>query len=103
MENHSPNRRWLDALEDEDLAFVKRFLLASGSLKEVAENYGVSYPTVRLRLDRVIQKVRILDDATAGDDHERQMRALAADGKFDTHTLKTLLRNYKEAQKNTPS
>lgn len=103
MENHSPNRRWLDALEDEDLAFVKRFLLASGSLKEVAENYGVSYPTVRLRLDRVIQKVRILDDATAGDDHERQMRALAADGKFDTHTLKTLLRSYKEAQKNTPS
>jgi hypothetical protein len=103
MENHSPNRRWLDALEDEDLAFVKRFLLASGSLKEVAENYGVSYPTVRLRLDRVIQKVRILDDATAGDDHERQMRALAADGKFDTHTLKTLLKSYKEAQKNTPS
>lgn len=103
MENHSPNRRWLDALEDEDLAFVKRFLLASGSLKEVAENYGVSYPTVRLRLDRVIQKVRILDDATAGDDHERQMRALAADGKFDTHTLKTLLRSYKEAKKNTPS
>jgi hypothetical protein len=103
MKNHSPSRRWLDALEDEDLAFVKRFLLASGSLKEVAENYGVSYPTVRLRLDRVIQKVRILDDATAGDDHERQMRALAADGKFDTHTLKTLLRSYKEAKKNTPS
>jgi hypothetical protein len=102
MENQSPNRKWLDALEDEDLAFVKRFLLASGSLKEVAENYGVSYPTVRLRLDRVIQKVRILDDATAGDDHERQMRALAADGKFDTHTLKALLKSYKDVKKTNP-
>ena len=45
--------RWLDALEDEDLSFIKRFVLASGSLKELASVYGISYPTVRLRLDRV--------------------------------------------------
>ncbi|MFR7651786.1 MAG: DUF2089 family protein, partial [Eggerthella lenta] len=31
-------------LDDEDVAFVKRFLLASGSLKEVARQYGVTYP-----------------------------------------------------------
>ena len=47
---------WMAELEDEDLAFIKKFLLASGSLKEVASLYGVSYPTVRLRLDRLIQK-----------------------------------------------
>ena len=34
--------------------FIKKFLLASGSLKEVAGLYGVTYPTVRLRLDRLI-------------------------------------------------
>ena len=28
--------RWIDYLEDEDLAFVKRFLLFSGSLKDLA-------------------------------------------------------------------
>ena len=27
---------WVAELEDEDLAFVKKFILASGSLKEVA-------------------------------------------------------------------
>ena len=45
---------WMAELEDEDLTFIKKFLLASGSLKEVASLYGVSYPTVRLRLDRLL-------------------------------------------------
>ena len=48
---------WMAGLEDEDVAFIKKFLLASGSLKEVAGLYGVTYPTVRLRLDRLIQKI----------------------------------------------
>ncbi|MDB6004355.1 MAG: hypothetical protein JWR15_1342 [Prosthecobacter sp.] len=99
MEEPPPNRRWLDLLEDEDINFLKRFLLASGSLKELAEGYKVSYPTVRLRLDRLIQKVHVYDDANAGDQHERQIRALAADGKLDTSTLKTLLSSYRKTQK----
>ena len=45
---------WMAALEDEDGTFIKKFILASGSLKEMAAQYGVSYPTVRLRLDRLI-------------------------------------------------
>lgn len=45
---------WMAGLEEEDVAFVRRFVLASGSLKEVAGGYGVTYPTVRLRLDRLI-------------------------------------------------
>jgi hypothetical protein len=34
------------------------FVLASGSLKEIAEKTGVSYPTVRSRLDKVIEVLR---------------------------------------------
>ena len=45
---------WMSELDTEDLEFTKKFLLSSGSLKEVAALYGVSYPTVRLRLDRLI-------------------------------------------------
>jgi len=33
---------WLDSLEEEDLAFVKRFILCSGSLKDLASAYQVS-------------------------------------------------------------
>ena len=56
---------WMAELDEEDVAFIRRFLLASGSLKEVAGEYGVSYPTVRLRLDRLIQKIRLGEDRAA--------------------------------------
>ena len=56
---------WVDDLEDEDLAFIKNFILASGSLKDIAGQYGVTYPTVRLRLDRLIDKIKLHDDKEA--------------------------------------
>ena len=56
---------WLASLDEEDVSFIKKFVLASGSLKEVAGIYGVTYPTVRLRLDRLIQKIRLGEQADA--------------------------------------
>ena len=53
---------WMTNLDDEDMTFTKNFIMASGSLKEMAKNYGVTYPTVRLRLDRLIQKIQISED-----------------------------------------
>ncbi len=38
--------------------FIELFVLANGSLKEIAERAGVSYPTVRSRLDKVIEALR---------------------------------------------
>ena len=32
------------------------------SLKELAKTYDISYPTVRLRLDRMINKVKLYSD-----------------------------------------
>ena len=54
--------QWLTELTDEDLQFIRRFVLASGSLKEVAKIYGVTYPTVRSRLDRVISQILSSDE-----------------------------------------
>ena len=34
----------MDFVSEEDLSFIKRFVLASGSLKKMAEMYGVTYP-----------------------------------------------------------
>ena len=48
----------LALLEAQELEFITRFVLASGSLKEVAKQYGVSYPTLRGRLDKLIEKLR---------------------------------------------
>ena len=95
------NSRWFDFLEEEDLAFIKRFILSSGSLKDLATAYGVTYPTLRLRLDRLIAKVTVLDDQRIEDDHERLLRALFAEGKLDPTTFKQLLQNYHQQTKGT--
>jgi hypothetical protein len=82
---------WVDALEEEDLSFIKRFVLASGSLKELAGLYGISYPTIRLRLDRLIEKVKLLDRQDITSPFERVLRVQHAEGKIDLQTLKLLL------------
>jgi len=48
----------LALLAEEDLDFVAQFVLASGSLKEMAQLHHVSYPTIRATLDRVIANLR---------------------------------------------
>src|SRR5688572_32724610 len=50
-------------LSREDLDVVTELVLRSGSLKDLAVAYGVSYPTIRARLDRVIER---LQQAKAG-------------------------------------
>lgn len=88
------DRRWIDYLTPEDVAFLKRFLLASGTLKELAQEYGISYPTVRLRLDRLIAKVHLIDDHRDDDPFELRLRALYADGGIDDRAFSTLLEAY---------
>ena len=87
-------------MAEEDLAFIKRFVLASGSLKDVASGYSVTYPTVRLRLDRLIAKLQIFDSQDIADDYERLLRAQFADGKMDATTFKLLLGTYQQQQQN---
>ena len=48
----------LGRLPVEHQRFIEMFLLASGNLKQIAEMTGVSYPTVRSRLDKVIGVLR---------------------------------------------
>jgi hypothetical protein len=87
--------RWFDFLTDEDLVFIKRLVLASGSLKELAATYNISYPTVRLRLDRLIAKIQVTDNQDIRSDFERLLRAQHAEGRIDADTLKTLLAAYR--------
>lgn len=89
---------WMAGLEEEDVAFIKRFILASGSLKEMAGQYGVTYPTVRLRLDRLIQKIRLTED-TAADPYIATIKRLAMNEKLDLDTAKVLIAEYKKTRK----
>ena len=88
---------WMSNLEEEDVAFIKKFILASGSLKEVAAQYGVTYPTVRLRLDRLIQKIRIGEDVAA-DPYIATIKWLAVNERLDFDTAKLLIQEYKKTR-----
>jgi hypothetical protein len=94
--DHRDAGLWLRQLDLEDLAFLKRFVLAGGSQKELAQAYGVSYPTIRLRLTRLIEKIRVLDSQEIASEFERVLRAQFADGKIDMTTLTTLLVAHRE-------
>jgi hypothetical protein len=50
----------LSRLEPGDQDFILNLLKAGGSLKALATHYGISYPTVRNRLDAVIEEVNLL-------------------------------------------
>jgi len=89
---------WMLNLEDEDVAFIKNFLLASGSLKEIAKQYDVTYPTVRLRLDRLIQKIN-LTESTNNEPYIALIKRLAINEKIDLDTVKILISEYKKIKK----
>ena len=90
--------QWLLALEPEDIAFLKNFVLKSGSLKEIARLYGVSYPTVRLRLDRLIQKIE-LSDHQEEEPFPAFIKGLAVDSRIDLETAKLIIEKYQKVRK----
>ncbi|MBU3171829.1 DUF2089 family protein [Clostridium estertheticum] len=88
---------WILALEQEDATFFKNFVLLSGSLKEIARLYEVSYPTVRLRLDKLIQKIELYQKKEE-QPFQSFIKGLAVDSKIDLQTAKIIIEKYKESQ-----
>lgn len=46
-----------DYLNSEQLYFTETFIRCRGSIKEVEKELGISYPTVRAKLDEVIESL----------------------------------------------
>ncbi|GMW02954.1 MAG: hypothetical protein AMXMBFR84_40900 [Candidatus Hydrogenedentota bacterium] len=98
-----PSDLWIQSLTEEERQFLKRFLLASGSLKSLAEDYGVSYPTLRSRLDRLIAKVKHLDTPGDVDPFGRLLEVLIAEGVLLATTARTLEQAHKRSLMETRS
>lgn len=92
MNNTIPD--WIKGLSDEDFQFIKRMLLASGSLKDVARQYGISYPTVRIRLNRLIEKVQVLDSQQPKTKFHQKIQLLVVEGKLDVATARMLIKTH---------
>ena len=50
-------------LEREQLAFLESFLRSRGNLKEMERELGISYPTVRSRLEALLRALGLADGA----------------------------------------
>ena len=87
--------QWILSLEQEDATFLNNFVLKSGSLKEIARLYDVSYPTVRLRLDKLIQKIE-LSDHKEEEPFSTFIKGLAVDSRIDLETAKIIIEKYKQ-------
>src|SRR3954468_22936753 len=86
-------------LGDDDLEFVQRLVLASGSLKEVAADYGVSYPTIRGRLDKLIDRLRALVAGRPPDPMADLLADLIARGEIGAAAARSVLNLHRKLLK----
>ena len=86
---------WILSLAEEDLKFVKNFVMNSGSLKEIAKIYEVSYPTVRIKLDRLIQKIQ-LNDAADNEEFVKFIKQLTIDDRINLEEAKLIIDKYRK-------
>ncbi len=85
---------WILSLNLEDVEFIKKFIISSGSLKEVAKDYKVSYPTVRIRVDRIIQKIE-MNTQLENEPLISYIKQLAIEDRISVDDAKKLIDKYK--------
>jgi hypothetical protein len=90
---------WTRILNEEDWQFLKRFVLASGSLKDLAAEYDISYPTVRGRLDRLLEKIRAADRPGNDDEFKLYVRGLVIDGYLMAPLAREILRLHETSKR----
>ncbi|MEN0110308.1 MAG: DUF2089 family protein [Planctomycetota bacterium] len=90
----------LAQLSAEDQEFVVRFVLASGSLKEVARGYGVSYPTLRARLDQVIERLAAFADGRRPDPMAELLATLTDRGQLGAKDAHRILKQHRDVLRN---
>lgn len=88
---------WLAELTENELEFIKLFVLASGSLKELAKHYEITYPTIRLKLDRLIQKIEITEQQQPSNMIDL-IKELTLQDKLDLETAKQLMDAYENEE-----
>lgn len=92
-------RHPFQALTGEELELMLQFVLLSGSMKDLARVYQVSYPTIRLRVDRMIERLR---QTMAGDSADPVLQLLAdlvERGEITVAAARALREVYRQSEK----
>ena len=82
------------ALPEEQLNFLRLFVARRGNLREVERELGLSYPTVRARLDELLKTLGYAAGPTALDRQERRRQVMEdlREGKVTAEEAVRLLR-----------
>ena len=94
----------LGSLPREDLDIILELVLKSGSLKDLATAYGVTYPTIRLRLDRVIERLRAIVQGKEPDPLKELLAGLVEHGEMSpsgARSVRDLVKSLLNKQRDT--
>ncbi len=94
MLNHDPldglKGHPLASLPREDLDLIVELVLRSGSIKDLAAAYGVSYPTIRIRLDKVIARLQAARDGKKPDPLSELLAAMVERGELNATSARAI-------------
>ena len=82
----------LAQLDPGDRSLIVDFVLCSGSLKALAKQRGVSYPTIRSRLDRLIERLRGLVEGNPVDPVAETLAGLVERGELSPRGAREVLK-----------
>ena len=94
--NDIPN--WVLELNIDELEFIRKIIVNSGSLKELAKEYNITYPTIRNKLNKLIEKIN-LSDKEYQDEYIEKIKKLTVEDKIDLEVAKELIKEYKLIKK----
>ncbi len=83
-------------LNEDQLKFVEVFIRSRGNIKEVEREMGISYPTVRNKLDEVIEALGYSAKDSPEDDVGEKRREILdslEEGEIDSEEARELLQN----------
>lgn len=89
----------LARLDDGEQEFVLRFVLSSGSLKDMARSYAVSYPTIRAKLDALIARLEALRCGQPANPLGELLAGLVEKGEITPATARRVLDEHRKALK----
>lgn len=82
------------SLSQEQLEFVETFLICRGSIKEVEKELGISYPTVRGKLNDIISALGYETEAAKKNDRdEKKIVSMLENGEITPEEAIKLLKN----------
>ncbi len=82
-------------LSREQLGFVEVFIACRGSIKDVERTLGISYPTVRAKLDDVIGTMGLKAEETEDAFSSKKVLELLADGEITQEEALKAIKNGK--------